>query len=406
MKKIFLQAFLLLCSLAAQTQPVPDPTIGHEPGKRPPINTAGWYPTTVSYAPDESNVVVTACTAERHKLWNPPEPARCTVMRYQIEAQRWEALPEIDQEAFYSNVSYTFDGSGIFAQEQIKCPVGSVDARTLAYCTYLVLLDMNGKKIKNLTTSHNAYLHPSMTRDGKKVLFWGVSNQLYANMGGGAWDVKELDIATQKITQKTDYQAAFPKTTPRYLMDGKRLMLAAEAYPKRPNWDDFFSRLDPQTGEKRYFDYVSKFGRNMTVVVDSPNAPIKPYFPTLKKVEVSGKTEWQSTSEHMWLIVQDVSRDGKLAVFGGQGLCFRFVDEPLREPQCFSNPQIGKLTGTGYSSEIVAASIASSRKTVAVISGGYPYGISDHLRFIDVATGYVQRIGMRWDQQSPTKTEN
>ena len=387
MKKIFLQAFLLLCSLAAQTQPVPDPTIGHEPGKRPPINTAGWYPTTVSYAPDESNVVVTACTAERHKLWNPPLPARCTVMRYQIAAQVWQALPEIDNEAFYSDVSYTYDGSGIFAQEQIKCPVGSVDARTLAYCTYLVLLDMNGKKIKNLTTSHNAYLHPSMTRDGKKVLFWGVSNQLYANMGGGAWDVKELDIATQKITQKTDYQAAFPKTTPRYLMDGKRLMLAAEAYPKRPNPEDFYV-----TEEKRgtfRTDYVGKFGRNMTVVVDSPNAPIRPYFPTLKKIEVNGKIEWQPTSDHMWLIVRDVSRDGTLAVFDRQGyaICLRFIENPLREEQCF----------TKEASSSPSASIASSNKIIAMVIGDTSRETpSWHLRLIDVATGHNQRIGMRW----------
>jgi len=382
----FAALLLLCCTLTAQTlthaQPVPDPTIGHEPGRRPPINTAGWYPTTVSYAPDESNVVVTACTAERHKLWNPPEPARCTVMRYQIQAQRWETLPEINNEAFYTHVSYTFDGSAIFAQEsQAQCTPGSPDSYLQKYCTYLVLLDLNGKKIRNLTTHSDTYVHPSLTKDANKILFWGVSNQLYANMGGGAWDVKEFDIATQKVTQKTDYQAGFPQATPRYMPDGKRLMLAAEEYPKAPNQDDFYV-----TEEKRgrfRTNYVGKFGRNMTVVVDQPNAAIRPYF---------------STEKHMWLIVRDISRDGKLAVFDrrGVGMCFRFIEEPLREEQCFSTFKTGQETKTGHISEVVSASISPSNRTVASIASNGKVGPTAALVLTDVATGATQIIGMRW----------
>nr|WP_315465956.1 hypothetical protein [uncultured Rhodoferax sp.] len=88
-------------------------------------------------------------------------------------------------------------------------------------CKHLVLLDRNGKRLKNLSADpFNTYAFPSITRDGKRILYCGVSNGLQAGMGRGAWDVKELDIATQRTVQKTDYQAAFPKTTPRNMPDG------------------------------------------------------------------------------------------------------------------------------------------------------------------------------------------
>nr|WP_315465955.1 hypothetical protein [uncultured Rhodoferax sp.] len=49
-------------------------------------------------------------------------------------------------------------------------------------------------------------------------------------------------------------------------------MLVAEEYPKRPNGQDFL-KPDPQTGKLREVYYMSKFGRNMTVVVDSHLTP-------------------------------------------------------------------------------------------------------------------------------------
>lgn len=361
------RTFALIAAVAislapsAHAQPIPEPV-------QYPINF-GWFPKTVSYAPDESNIVVTACT----DTWKVTTPQRCTIMRYWLAAQKWETLPAINADANYDDVAYTWDGQAIFAQESAHCEGVPRGTPRLTGCNRLVLLDLTGKKLKNLTQEpHNVYAYPSLTQDGSRILYWGVSNQLSAGMGGGAWDVKELDIATQVTLQKTDYQAAFPKTTPRYLPDGKRLMLAASEYPKRPNGADFL-KPDPQTGKLREVTYGSKFGGNMTVVVDAPRAPIRPYFPTERE---------------MWLVVRDISRDGTLAVFDrqGVGMCFRFVQEPLRREECFTK----KVAYTP------SASIAPSRQTVAVVNGADKPSINWHIRLIDVASGETQTIGMRW----------
>lgn len=351
------------------------------PPAKPPINV-GWFPKTVSYAPDESNFIVTACRDPRF------EPQKCTIMRYSFANKSWQSLTQIDNDATYDDVAYTWDGDAIFAQEYGRCESPPPGNPTLEYCARLVLLDPNGKKLRNLVREpHNTYAWPSLTRDGKRILYWGISNQLVAGLGGGAWDVKELDIATQATVQKTDYQAAFPKTTPRYMPDGKRLMLVAEEYPKRPNGQDFM-KPDPVTGRLREVYYMSKFGRNMTVVVDPPRGPVLPYFPTLKKVERDGKELWEPVAEHMWLMVRDISRDQKLAVFDrqGVGMCFRFMEEPLRKEECFTTKR----------SFVTSASIAASNKTVAIVSGGDAPSIYWVLRIIDVATGSEETIGMRW----------
>jgi len=358
----FLFAIVLLPTSYAQ--PVPEPV-------QYPINI-GWFPKTVSYAPDESNIIVTACT----DTWKSITPQRCTVMRYHIAAQKWETLSAINADANYDDVAYTWDGQAIFAQEYSRCEGIAADNPKREYCSRLVLLDLTGKKLRNLTQEpNNVYAFPSLTQDATRVLYWGVSNKLSAGMGGGAWDVKELDIATQVTVQKTDYQAAFPKTTPRYMPDGKRLMLVAEEYPKRPNDEDFFVN-DERTGRRFRTNYAGRFGGNLTVVVDGPRVPILPYFPT---------------DGHMWLMVRDVSRDGTLAVFDnrGVGMCFRFMLEPLRGEECF-------VKKVAYSP---SASIASSRKTVAIIHGAGKPSISWGLNLIDVATGNVQTIGMRFAAQ-------
>ena len=335
---------------------------------REPINV-GWFPKTVSYAPDESNLVVTACT----DTWRVTTPQRCTIMRYDIADKRWAGLAHINKEANYDDVAYTWDGQALFAQEYARCEGIPQDNPDRQSCSRLVLLDLNGKKLKNLTQEpNNVYAFPSLTKEGTRILYWGVSNQLSTGMGGGAWDVKELDLATQITVQKTDYQAAFPKTTPRYMPDGKRLMLVASEYPKRPNDADFF--VDDEKSGKRYrTNYAGRFGANMTVVVDGPRVPIQPFFPVKK---------------NMWLVVRDISRDGTLAVFDrqGVGMCFRFIEEPLWEEACFTKK-------VAYTPSV---SIAPSQKTVAVVNGDGEPDINWHIRFIDVASGDTQTIGMRW----------
>lgn len=366
----------------------PLPRVKHELSARN-INQAGWYPQSVSYAPDQSNLLVGACPYNPAEYNNPRYSPRCTLIRYSIDKAQWQALSEINKDKHYEDAAYTFDGQAIFAHEHGECDVVPFVAPTRKYCSRLVLLDLSGKKLKNLTLeSHNTYLYPSLTRDGKKILYWGVSNQLSAGMGGGAWDVKELDIASQRTVQKTDYQAAFPKTTPRYMPDGKRLMLAAEEYPKRPNGPQDFMKPNPKTGELREVYYVSKFGRNMTVVVDSPNAPIKPYFPTLKKIERDGQTQWEPVAEHMWLIVRDISRDGTLAVFDDRGsaTCFRFIEEPLRKDECF----------TRKTHNSVSASISPDNRQVATVADDTKPSITTRLYLLNVTTGEAQLIPMDW----------
>lgn len=372
---------LALCLLPvdAQQQTPPLPRQPHNLDPDHYFNQAGWYPQSVSYAPDESNLLVGVCPYSREQARNMFYFPSCTLLRYQIDTAQWQALPDIDKTAHYSEAAYTFDGQAIFASETAKCPVIPYVAPQRASCRLFVLLDLNGKKIKNLSSYDMDYAYPSLTRNGEKVLFWGLSDQLYPGMGGGAWDVKEFDIERQRVRQLTDYQAAFPKTAPRLMPDGKQLMLAAEEYPKLPNPQDFM-KPDPRTGAMRQVYYVSKYGRNMTVVVGAPNAPIRPYFPT---------------DGHMWLIVRDISRDGKLAVFDnrGVGICFRFIEEPQRKEDCFSNVTQGHRYKVSYA---IAASISPSNQRVAVLSEDGRADITTRLYLIDVATGEPQLIPLAW----------
>lgn len=89
----------------------------------------------------------------------------------------------------------------------------------------------------------------------------------------------------------------------------------------------------------------------------------------------------------MWLMVRDISRDGKLAVFDrqGVGMCFRFIEEPLRKEECFTYK-------VAYSP---SASIAPSKKTVLVVNGDGKPDIHWHIRLIDVETGSAWIIGIR-----------
>lgn len=369
----------LLAHPQAPTQEAapPLPRIPHklDPARYP--NQAGWFPQTVSFAPDESNLLVGVCPYSREQRDNPYYFPRCTLLRYQIDKAQWQALPEIDKEAHYTDAAYTFDGTGIFAHESAPCPADGSVASTGRTCRLFVLLDLAGRKIRNLSRRDMTTAFPSLTRDGTKVLYWGLSNQLDAGMAGGAWDVKEFDIATQAVRQLTDYQAAFPKTTPRLMPDGKRLVLAAEEYPKRPNDADFFV-VDERDGKPFRTNYVGRYGRNMTVVVDRPDAPIKPYFPT---------------DGHMWLIVRDISRDGTRAVFDrrGVGTCFRFIEEPLRKEECFGTYDEVKRVSLSISS-----SISASNRWVAVVSDDGKPSIVTRLYLIDVDSGAAYIIPLAW----------
>jgi hypothetical protein len=122
---------------------------------------------------------------------------------------------------------------------------------------------------------------------------------------------------------------------------------------------------------------AGRYGANITVVVDGPRTPIQPYFPVEK---------------NMWLMVRDISRDGKLAVFDrqGVGMCFRFIEEPLRKEECFTKK-------VAYAPSV---SIAPSQKTVAVIHGADKPSISWGLNLINVSAGDVQTIGMRFTTQN------
>lgn len=388
---------LLACTVLAHSQDFhplqpgqPLPRVVHVFGndKVRYINQSGWYPQSVSFAPDQSQLLVGVCpfnAAQAHNAYYTP---RCTLLNYNIAQAQWLALPQINPAMHYESAAYTWEGDAIFALESGPCePIPHI-APTRQHCTRPVLLSLQGHKIKNLAAEqHNTYLYPSLTRDGKKVLYWGVSNQLMAGMGGGAWDVKELDIASQTTRQITDYQAAFPKTTPRRLPDG-RLMIAAEEYPKRPNDQDFMKPA-PKTGVLREVYYVSKFGRNMTVVVDRPNAPVKPYFPTLQKTtDAQGNETWQPVAEHMWLIVRDISRDGKLAVFDDRGYatCFRFIEEPLRKDECF----------TRRTHNSISASISADNSQVATVAADSKPGFTTRLYLIDVASQQAQPIALDW----------
>lgn len=372
-----LTTLLAYAQIPAQEPEPPLPRMPHklDPARYP--NQAGWFPQTVSFAPDESNLLVGVCPYSREQRDNPYYFPRCTLLRYRIDTAQWQALPEINKEAHYTDAAYTFDGTGIFAHESAPCPADGSIASTGNTCRLFVLLDLAGRKIRNLSRRDMTTAFPSLTRDGTRVLYWGLSNQLDAGMAGGAWDVKEFDIATQAVRQLTDYQAAFPKTTPRLMPDGKRLMLAAEEYPKRKNSEDFM-KPDPRTGELREVYYVSKYGRNMTVVVDRPDAPVKPYFPT---------------NGHMWLIVRDISRDGTRAVFDnrGVGTCFRFIEEPLRKGECFGTYDEIKRVSLSISS-----SISASNRWVAVVSDDGKPSIVTRLYLIDVDSGAAYIIPLAW----------
>ncbi len=100
----------------------PLPRVKHELSARN-INQAGWYPQSVSYAPDQSNLLVGACPYNPAEYNNPRYSPRCTLIRYSIDKAQWQALGEINKDKHYEDAAYTFDGQAIFAHEHGECDV-------------------------------------------------------------------------------------------------------------------------------------------------------------------------------------------------------------------------------------------------------------------------------------------
>lgn len=236
----------------------------------------------------------------------------CTLYRYRLATARWEPLPQLagNHTTGYLYPAFSPDGKSIAATEvgfncdEAGCPPSKVGSR-------LVLLDAEGGRIRYLS-GHGLRLRPSFSNDGKRLLYWR-GDVLRGGRGiYGFWDVYELDLATGRERQMSNFAAEGIAAPPRYWPDGKRILLVARNYRIKPNATDYRHPGDPNYQAP----YDGIHGRNGSVVIEPGERRVWPYF--------------RLDPPHRWLLVRDISPDGKWVVFDRHGgLVERPVDDPL-----------------------------------------------------------------------------
>lgn len=357
--KPFGYAFAALLSLAivivgcAQPAKPPLPSsVPHYPEPSPHIaQSAIW-------APDVSYLLADICPRKFAAKDN------CTLYRYRLATQKWERLPALapNDNTGYQYPAFSPDGKTIAATEvgyncdHVGCPDSKVGAR-------LVLLDVDGRRLKYLS-DNGLRLRPTFSPDGKRILYWRGDTLQGGRAIHGFWDVYEMDIATGRERRMSNFAASNIAAPPRYWPDGKRILLVALDYHIKPNREDYRHPTIPNS----YTTYGGIHRNNGSILIKPGEQRVWPFF----------KTE----GPYVWLLVRDISPDGKWAVFDGRpGLMVRPTEDPIAEARTLDK-SVGSLRSARYSPN-------SARLALVPEGGGY-------VEIFDIATADTQRIAVDW----------
>jgi len=255
----------------AQPRP-PQPDAQPLPAAQPVQTThAGTHiAQSAIWAPDGSYLLADICPRKFTANDN------CTLYRYRFSTSRWESLPSLERHdgTGYQYPAFSPDGKTIAATEighncdHAGCPDSRVGAR-------LVLLDTDGRRLKYLS-DNGLRLRPTFSPDGKRLLYWRGNTLQGARAIHGFWDVYEMDFATGRERQMSNFAASNIEAPPRYWPDGKRILLVALEYYITPNQEDYRHSTRPNS----YTTYSGKHQRNGSVVIEPGERRIWPYFRT------------------------------------------------------------------------------------------------------------------------------
>ena len=337
----------------------PRPAESSPPSSVPRIPDASLHiAQSAIWAPDASYLLADICARKFSAKDN------CTLYRYRFATQTWESLPTLapNDDTGYQYPVFSPDGKTIAATEigyncnHAGCPDSKVGAR-------LVLLDTDGKRLKYLS-DNGMRLPPTVCADGKRLLYWRGDTLQGGRAIHGFWDVYEMDLATGRERQMSKFAASNIAAAPRYWPDGKRILLVALDYHIKPNREDYRHPTIPNS----YTTYGGIHRSNGSVVIEPGERRVWPYF----------KTE----GPYVWLLVRDISPDGKWAVFdSGPALMARPTADPTGEARTLST-KVRDLRSARYSPD-------GGKLALVPVGGGY-------VEILDVATTNIQRLTIDW----------
>ena len=343
----------------AQLNDAPNKSDGYaERGMPPRVPVSAHIAQSAIWAPDASYLLADICP----RNFAPKD--NCTLYRYRFSTQKWEGIPALasNDAAGYLYPAFSPDGKTIAATEagyncdEPGCPESRVGSR-------LVLLDLDGARLKYLS-GNGLRLRPTFSKDGKRLLYWRGDVLKGTRALLGFWDVYEMDINSGSERQMSNFAASGIAAPPRYWPDGKRILLVAMDYYIKPNNDDYKHPTSPEMRTT----YAGKHERNGSVVIEPGERRLWPYF----------KTE----GPYVWLLVRDISPDGKWAIFDGRpGLIERPIGYPQGEARVLSR-NVYHLRGATYSPD---------GKRLALIPEGGGY-----IEILDIASEDLKRITIDW----------
>lgn len=173
-----------------------------------------WFPRSIRFAPDETNLLVSLC----HYKYG----YYCRVARYWIAESRWEAIPaEVGVSMAWPD--YSPDGRQI-VYAQATCP------RTYQ-CegAEFSLATMSSDGTLRQTLEPSSVQMPTYSPDGNRILFWRVqgSGTLHSGRSIGYWSLYESDQGGRQAHQLTNDPYFGIYGAPRYLADGEHLLYTA-----------------------------------------------------------------------------------------------------------------------------------------------------------------------------------
>jgi Tol biopolymer transport system component len=195
-----------------------------------------WYPTYVSFGPDNDTLLVSLCHVQRNDF--------CRIAKYSLSKDKWD-IYAFDERFSYDTPMFSPDGQWIYYSATSLC------GEQREACDRPRLYRMHADGSNAELFDDVAPVAPSFSLDGKRLIFWGRHNRnSLANT-----EVHYLDLETRREVPLTEHEYNFERPAPPFFTaDGEHFIFNADF----SRWqgktscavDPATIPADPKTGKK------------------------------------------------------------------------------------------------------------------------------------------------------------
>jgi hypothetical protein len=242
--------------------------LGRKPGEPEPFDAKAikfgirWYPTYVSFGPDNDTLLVSLCHVQRNGL--------CRIGKYSLSKDQWDVYA-YDERRAYDKALFSPDGQWIYYSASDLCDENYNECGDPK--VYRMRPDGTGTEMVADVTMAS----PSFSVDGTKIIYWGQQVSGGGRRSGGL-TLFYLDLKTREQVPLTDhvYDVNW-QNRPFLTADGEHFIFAANL----SKWQDQTSCVvdpktipaDPKTGKKDFgplFGEKENTGLYMAALKDAP----------------------------------------------------------------------------------------------------------------------------------------